>query len=186
MTELYLFRHIQSEMNLQQGVIVGGRSNHTPPSELGLTQGPKLGAWITHHGLRFDFVDSSPAIRTRRTAQFIMEGAGFPKAKLKISKRLQELSQGVAEGMLRDEVYTTEVIERIKIEQLDFRLHKGESMRDTGYRYQTYIRTHAEIRANEVDNASVTHVKFDENGQLYDFMVERDFNISTQDLPTLE
>lgn len=216
MTELYLFRHVQSELNLQQGVIVGGRSNHTPPSELGLTQGPKLGAWITRQGLHPDFVEASPAVRTIATHDLAMTAAGILIPKIRTDDRLQELSQGVHEGKNRDEVYTPEVAEAIKQHHLKFKFDEGESMYEVYLRMKSWVHdkqaeylgntmgfafthgfaircylggergwTHAQIRTNDVDNASATHIKFDENGQLYDFVMERDFNISTQDAPIL-
>lgn len=204
---MYLFRHARTVTN-DTPEIVGGRTNHAPLTELGERQAGLLGLWIAKRKLVPDAVYVSPAVRTLETARIALERAGIIHDPV-VDDRLQELSQGIHEGKLRAEVYDDEVIQRIGTELKDFRLEGGESMNDVAARKQEWANSvraigehrtifafthgfaircyvgellgwsHAEIRANDVDNASATVINFSEDGSLADIQ----FNLDTQTTP---
>lgn len=205
MKQLYLFRHAESVFNRDNAHLVGGRSNHAPLTETGEKQAVRLGHWIAARSLMPDVVYISPAVRTVETARISLEAAGIIHSPV-LDDRLQELSQGFSEGLLRTQVYTDAVIARIGIESKDFRLDGGESMNDValrkrawaeealaveghehifaythGFAIRCYVGdllgwTHEEIRANDHANAHATIVTFADDGQLVDVA----FNLSTQ------
>lgn len=204
MKTLYLFRHAETKMNITPD-IVGGRSNHEPLTGLGEEQAVRLGHWISRRQLKPDVVYVSPAVRTIETARISLEAAGLVVEPV-VDKRLQELSQGLAEGKPRKEIYTKEVQKLINRDLKDFKLEGGESMNDVaarkrsfseysraveehddifvythGYAIRCYVGdllgwSHAEIRANDHDNAAATILSFDNDGNL----AGTQFNISTQ------
>jgi broad specificity phosphatase PhoE len=208
MQTVWLFRHAQSEFNTRQDEYVGGRSNESPLSELGETQARRLGHWMVHRGLDPDIVYTSPAVRTRETGRLSLEAGGITVPVI-TDGRLQEMSQGPAEGMLRHSIYTKEVVEKIQTELLDFKLPGGESMNDVADRMQNWLEDinfrpghetvavythgfairclvgrllewdHSGIRDNNVDNASATRLSFAYTGAA----PEIDFNIDTQTGP---
>lgn len=204
MTSLYLFRHAQSEWNINEPRLVGGRSNHIPLTTEGRLQAQRLGQWIAGNGLEPEVVYFSPAVRTIQTGMIALDAAGLPNDPI-VDDRLQELSQGTQEGLAVSEVYTREILERIKLEQKDFKLEAGESMNDVaarkrdwaeyvlskghptifafthGFAIRCYVGSlldwdHPTVRAADVDNASATILRFDEQGNLVDY----EYNVATQ------
>lgn len=163
-----------------------------------------MGAWIAGKDLKPDVIYSSPAVRTTETARIALAAAGITLPVI-VDERLQELSQGPAEGRWRHEVYTPDLLDRIAIELKDFRLEGGESMNDVcgrgiewwqevrrardakvvfafthGYTIRCFVGSllgwdHTAIRQNEVDNAAATRLTFGDDGGL---IVQ--FNLSTQ------
>lgn len=206
-TTIWLFRHAQSEMNTHQGEYVGGRSNGTPLTPEGKAQAWKLGLWIARNKLAPDVVYASPAKRTLQTGRLSLKAAGI-RMPLIEDFDVQEMSQGDAEGMLRQDVYTKEVLEQIQSELMDFKLPGGESMNDVADRgydrieslrqlhagETTFIYTHGffvrclvgryldwdhtAIRSNDVDNAAATRLVF-RDGEATPGVA---FNLNTQSL----
>jgi len=205
MPSLYLFRHAQSVMNESYTHLVGGRSNHVSLTALGESQAQRLGLWIRANCPMPDAIYVSPAARTIQTARIALDmaGIGLP---YEIEDRLQELSQGVNEGKLRDEVYTPDVKSVIAIQQKDFKFEKGDSMNEVyarvdnwaeeairkpeaevvygfthGFSARCYVGgkegwDHAAIRSNDMGNAAATIVNFDDKLRY----LRTDFNINTQ------
>lgn len=126
--QILFIRHGQSAANLEPHII-NGRGNHHPLSPVGEAQAALVGPWLLEHYGEPDAVLASPAVRTRETARIALEAAGL-ELPVAIDDDLQELSQGDWTGLLREAVYTPEVYERIKTEQMDFKSPGGESMRD--------------------------------------------------------
>ena len=206
MKELFLFRHAESDWNLNKAHLIGGRSNHTPLTREGEEQARRLGLWIAARDLKPDVVYFSPAVRTLETGRIALETAGILHEGI-IDDRLQEMSQGMFEGVLRSKVYTEERMAQAIAEGKDFKLESAESINDVAMRkgewsdeartrtghniifaftHGVAIRcymgelldwTRDEILANETDNASATIIRF--NG---DRLVDYEFNVNTQDV----
>ncbi len=204
MASIFLFRHTRSKMNDEEH-LVGGRSNHTPLTDLGESQAKQLGLWIAQRKLVPDVIYASPAIRTLATARIALSEAGISKD-LIIDDRLQELSQGVEEGKPREEVYHPGVLEQINQQLKDFKFDGGDSMNDVtvrkkewseearsitehnvifafthGFAIRCYVGdmlgwSHAQIRDNQVDNGSATVLHFGSTGELTGLL----YNIDTQ------
>lgn len=138
-TELYLIRHAESEMNTNPHLI-GGRSNHTPLTVLGIMQAKNLGKHLLAEDILPDSVYSSPALRTLSTARYCLQSMGINQP-ITIDDRLQELGQGVSEGKPRDAIYTTQVMNDILRLGKDFKLDGGESMNDVARRMASWAET---------------------------------------------
>lgn len=200
----WLFRHVESAHNLLYDKIVAGRAHDSEPTDLGRIQAPWLGKWIRDVGILPDVAYASPAVRTLYTGRTALLAAGLDM-ELFPDDRLQEMTQGTSEGMDREDVYTEEVLERIRKQQLDFALPEGESMRQVAHRVGEWsadarakrearvimafthgvaIRCrvaalcgwgHAQVMANHVGYAGATRITYDETGQAVDIR----FNIPT-------
>lgn len=118
--------------------LVGGRSNHSPLTPLGVQQAKRLGQIMGSKNIIPEKVFASPAKRTIDTAQYSLAEMGINPDVL-IQDELQELGQGPAEGKPRDEIYTDSI--RADIDRLgkDFKLVGGESMNDVGLRMNAWI-----------------------------------------------
>ena len=102
MINLYLFRHGQSEANLNAEIIAGGNID-TPLSHLGKRQAYALKDRLYREGIRFDEVWSSDLVRAVSTAE--IAGVSNSHVPLFIDKRLRELYQGDFVGKNRKETY---------------------------------------------------------------------------------
>lgn len=138
-TELYLIRHAESEMNTNPHII-GGRSNHTPLTELGVVQAKMLGKHLLEEGITPDSVYSSPAVRTLTTARYCLEAMGVNQL-IFVDNDIQELGQGVSEGQPRDSIYTDQIMSDIMRLGKDFSLEGGESMNDVARRMSCWAET---------------------------------------------
>lgn len=136
-TELYLIRHAQSKINTTPDII-GGRSNETPLSSLGIRQSKKLGRALLAKGLFPDDVFCSPARRTKETAKYSLTEMGLDMTPHE-EEAIQELSQGIVEGENRDEIYTDAVLEDIAQSGKDFKFEGGESMNEVGLRMSNWV-----------------------------------------------
>ncbi len=125
-TQLTFVRHAESVLNTRPEQIVG-RSNHAPLTVRGLYQASLLGGYLRESGQRFDAVYSSGAVRTDRTAQAIIDAAGYD-LRVVVDERLQEVSQGPWEGRLREDVYTDDFITRYRLDSIDGCLPGAESI----------------------------------------------------------
>ncbi len=205
MKALYLFRHAESDWNLNKQHLIGGRSKHTPLSEKGEEQSYRLGLWIANRELKPDVVYFSPAVRTLETGRIALETAGILHEGI-VDDRLQEMSQGQYEGTVRAEIYNQERKARAIAEGKDFKLETAESINDVAFRkgawseearsrnghHVIFAFTHGlaircyvgdllgwsrdEILAHETDNASATEIDFADDGTLQTIR----FNIDTQ------
>ncbi|MBK9131447.1 MAG: histidine phosphatase family protein [Gammaproteobacteria bacterium] len=59
-----------------------------PLSARGRRDAPRMGRWLRAHGLRPDFVLSSPALRTRQTTEAVLEALELPQDRLRYDDRL--------------------------------------------------------------------------------------------------
>jgi broad specificity phosphatase PhoE len=143
MSEIYLVRHPESALNTKRS-IVGGRSNETPITLKGEQQARQFTKAFLANYPSPDVYFASPAVRTQKLMQIYSETLGQP-IELFTDDDLQEMSQGSAEGMLRSEVYTPEVLEQITQKQKEFSLPNGESVNNVCRRMSSWaIRTACE------------------------------------------
>ena len=129
MTEFYFVRHAETELNILPHII-GGRSNHAKLTSRGERQAVQFGTWLNKSMFSPDVIYISPAHRTRETARLIIDEAGCHAVPLYVDDRLQELSQGIKEGVDRHITYTNEVQQRIHQDPFGFKFEEGESIRD--------------------------------------------------------
>ena len=151
-TEVCLIRHAESVMQLKSHLI-GGRSNWAPITELGEQQSDFLGTYLGNEGMKPDRVLSSPAVRTRQTAERSLAAMGLG-LEIEIHDGLQEMDQGEWEGRLRDEMLTPDALERIVAMGKNARPPGGESMNDVGRRL--YATLDEQVVRSEMDG--VIHV----------------------------
>ncbi len=135
--KLYCLRHAESVANTNPHII-GGRSNETPLTELGIEQAKTLGRYLAAPRFRPDFIYASPAVRTLQTAHYALAEAGIDYEPT-IDEALQEMDQGLWVGLNRHETYTPAVLKDIKRLKKDFKADDGESMNDTGMRKLTAV-----------------------------------------------
>ena len=135
-TALFL-RHAETNLNADP-VNIGGRSKWAPLSVLGETQPADTAMYFMQRGITFDNWYSSPAVRALRTGRLLCEALGVSHEPI-IDDRLQEMSQGDAEGRPRKEMWNEEAEERIAHEQMDFKFSNGESMREAGERKMDWL-----------------------------------------------
>lgn len=153
MAHFYLVRHAESVANAHPE-LVGGRSNHSPLTERGKAQARQLGKFVREYDIQYDRVLSSPAKRTLATAKYAFNRTGRD---IIVLNKLQEISQGIAEGMPRVEVYTPEVLATIKKKGRDFAMPGGESTRQVGARMLQCLSRVADWASDEVPHMVVTH-----------------------------
>jgi isoleucyl-tRNA synthetase len=91
----FVMRHGQCESNINN-VLNGDINVPNHLTELGKEQARKAAKSIKDLG--FDVIIASPFMRTRETANIVMEEIGFPKDKLITDERLCERKMGVWEG----------------------------------------------------------------------------------------
>jgi broad specificity phosphatase PhoE len=136
LTEIYMIRHAETVMNTNPHII-GGRSNSTPLTERGVGQAIRLGATLKERGILPDGAYASPARRTRDTGYYSLTAMALDLEPT-IADEIQELSQGLAEGLPRAGVYTPEVKRDIDRQGKNFRLEGSESMNDVGERMEDW------------------------------------------------
>jgi broad specificity phosphatase PhoE len=147
-TELYFIRHAETVMNTNTH-LVGGRSNETPLTPRGIEQAKTLGRTMFSKGIIPTKVFASPALRTIDTARYSLIEMGLDVEPL-IHDAIQELSQGLAEGKPRAEVYTETVKQDIDRLGKEFKLEGGESMNDVGLRMSGWLSETFTNTANEL------------------------------------
>ncbi len=123
---LYLLRHAESEYNNGSGR-VGGRSNGIKLTNRGIHQANALAARLRQEGRSFSLVYASPAVRAMRTASIVCEEMGLPRNIICVREDLQEMSQGDWEGKYKGELYTPEVMARMRSDPLNYSAPNGES-----------------------------------------------------------
>lgn len=75
---LYLIRHGESEMNLdERRGLVGGRCSSSPLTQKGSEEARKLGSYLGRRGKKFDYVFSSTAVRALNTAKLSLSEMGL-------------------------------------------------------------------------------------------------------------
>lgn len=137
MTTFLFIRHCETEMNTRPH-IVGGRSNHTPPTPLGLRQAAAFGRYLAAHNVRPHAIYSSGAVRTNITAKTALQLANI-KLPIHEDARLLEISQGIYEGKLKTEAYSAKNISRYNTPAITGRFPGGESIRDAQIRMREFL-----------------------------------------------
>lgn len=136
--DIYFIRHAESEMN-NSPHIIQGRNSGVKLSERGIIQAQKLGERLLAEGVKFDAIYSSIAVRAYETARIACEKMGV-SANITRLEQLVEQSQGDWEGKIRKEVYTPEVIERIRKDMYNFCPPNGESMKMVEERMYSFVK----------------------------------------------
>lgn len=133
-----LMRHAESAMNLMPHLI-GGRSNTTPLTQHGQETALAAGRRLAQTGYQPTALYSSPAVRTLHTAQLLNEAAGWA-LEIRVDDRLQELSQGDAEGQPRDQWWTPAALAAMTNEPLTHRLApNAENHHDVQHRMRAAL-----------------------------------------------
>lgn len=125
---VYLIRHGESELNVHQPIIVGGRSRWCELTGPGLSQAKTLGRWLGRSGISADRICASTAVRAQQTARYALQEADIPLRRIETFIELEELDQGDWENELREETYTPEVIAQIIEDKWAFTPPGGESL----------------------------------------------------------
>mgnify|MGYP000996800865 CR=1 FL=1 len=137
MIELYLIRHGESEANTIRKYI-GGRVSNSILTPKGIYQAKRLKRILRINNIKFDVIYSSSAIRAISTACLSVNPEN---SNINYFENLEEITMGDWSGKLRSKIYTPEVLEQIKKEQLDFKAPNGESQREVADRYEHFINT---------------------------------------------
>lgn len=154
--EVYLIRHANSEYNHDFPHLICGRNNSVPLTERGIEQSKNLGRHLLRAGLFPTQVHISPAVRTMATAVYSL-GELWVDIEPQIDYALQEMSQGIFEGLDRDETYNEAVKAEILRVEKDFKLEGGESMNETCARMQGWLDDTAELTAPDSRTFVYTH-----------------------------
>ena len=136
---LYLLRDGESELNVLQPSLVGGRSGWCELTPDGIAQARRLGDWLAAQQIPCDRVVASTAVRAQQTARYALEAAGIPLRRLETSPLLEEQGQGEWENRLRTAVYTPEVVAQVRALNWHFRAPGGESFADVAARVGRWL-----------------------------------------------
>ena len=139
-------------MNTRMGII-GGRSNHTPLSEKGVRQAKALGGWLSVSPISPDVIYVSPAVRALQTADNSLTVANWDRTPLH-DPRIQELAQGIMEGVPRTDAYTPEVLAQIAKKPFDFKFEGGESIAEVMHRMVDFV---ADITVKHPDDTVLVY-----------------------------
>ena len=111
-----------------------------PLSDHGIDQARQVGAMIGH--LHFDRVISSPLIRARSTAKYVLDGSDYISlnSRMETDQRLEEQHFGIFEGLTYKEI-EKEYPEDLRAWNADFenyRIPQGESFLDVRKRIDSF------------------------------------------------
>ncbi|KAI3437943.1 hypothetical protein D9Q98_000387 [Chlorella vulgaris] len=148
MLKVLLVRHAQCEMNLHITERIGGRTNHSPLTELGEQQARAVASHLRttfHHDakpakdVRFF---SSTAVRAVETAKAVMAALEVEDGLVQ-SEQLLELEQGEFEGAVRRECFPPELIASFAADPwgvaYNFAPPRGESQRQVEVRMLAFL-----------------------------------------------
>lgn len=125
-----LVRHAESELNVRQPSIIGGRSRWCELTPRGIAQARHLGRWLRDTRPPIDRVVASTAVRAQQTARYSLEQTDVPLRRLETFTELEEMCQGDWENRLRETTYTPEVFARLGQDPWHFSAPGGESSAD--------------------------------------------------------
>lgn len=134
---LYLIRHAEGVH--QDNSKLGGRSFDATLTPRGVEQATLLGQRFHKQDIIFDAIYSSPIIRSIQTATIALSQMPNHSQVISTTEALQEFSQGDWEGLLRAEIYTPEVLNRINSKGRYFTPPNGESQRMTERRFSNWV-----------------------------------------------
>ena len=136
--DILIIRHAQTPLNAARDTI-GGRAINLPLNAEGERQalacGQALALEHSQKGLAVDAIYCSPAVRTRRTLELILEGAPYLKeTPIHYDERLLELGRGEWEGQPAAQIITPQMKERMRANSWHFKAPGGESQWDVEQR----------------------------------------------------
>jgi broad specificity phosphatase PhoE len=129
-TTLLLIRHGESEVNVHDPPMIGGRSTWCELTPRGIEQSRALGRWMREQQVPCDQVVASVAVRAQQTARHCLSEAGIALRRLRTAPELEELSQGDWENHPRSVILTPETVRLIEETHWEFRPPGGESQAD--------------------------------------------------------
>lgn len=135
---LYFIRHGQTLLNADN-TIIGGQSPAAILSEKGEIECQLLAKYLCDSGMSPDLIYSSPYVRTAKTAEKLCELLLYPVEDLFYTELIVELSQGLWEGRVRDEVYTTQTLLEMSTQGNFFTPPGGESKMDVVMRAGQFV-----------------------------------------------
>lgn len=128
---IYIVRHGETEAN-KNGYLQGW-------TDVPLNENGRILAKLTGRGMkgiRFDHCFSSPLIRAKETAEFLLRESGN-SVSISFDDRIKEMSFGSFEGMsVRDE----QVAQFLKDPVVDFKIPGGESIQEVMKRTQEFLK----------------------------------------------
>lgn len=127
---LYLVRHGQTNVNLQDATLVNGLYPQARLTAKGHTQAESLGRYFTDRQINFDRVYCSSIQRARHTLQSLHQKHPIDLDSVIYDYTLRERSQGKWEGKTQSEVYTLETVQQIHQQGSWFTPPGGESYQD--------------------------------------------------------
>lgn len=138
--KIYLLRHAESTSNPNEKTIINGRDLEAPLSDVGKAQAERLAAKIDISiDSPIQAIYVSPALRTRQTLALLEPALVIAEAPKIVDEQLIELTQGVAEGKRREDVYTPDVVLQRETLGKDFSFEEGESMNDAAARLRAWL-----------------------------------------------
>lgn len=148
MLELYLFRHPESEMNLQEPNLIYGPEDNSVLTILGKQQLEKLEERLDREKITFHHLSTSPALRCQALTQRIALAANCSHPII-ITPNLRDRNEGEWIGKKRSEIYTPDLIKRCQSDDLyhwNLKAPGGESYANVAARVLEWIE--AELLAN--------------------------------------
>lgn len=140
---ILLVRHAECEMNLRLDTRIGGRSNGSPLTPLGVAQARALGARLARAITPAPAsIHSSTAVRAAETAAACATAAGLPLSSITTSDALLELDMGDWEGADRAACYGGPgVLDAIRADPTGWAAPGGESQAAVEARMAAYLET---------------------------------------------
>lgn len=137
-----------------------GCNNHVQLTDKGKEQARKLGQYWREHGVEFDHVFASEAVRATDTAKISCAEAGI-QAPITISPDIVEIFRGEWEGQSANHLFVGETLATYLADPHNFRAPDGESEKEVEERmhaffdatvlplYQRFVQEEEERRAKE-------------------------------------
>ncbi len=128
----FVMRHGEAISNIKNVLDCSGDpKNHL--TEQGINQVTEF----TKNAKKFDYIFTSPFIRTKQTAEIVCEATGFDKSKIIYDDRLKEINSGTYDGVSIDK-YFKEINEQISYDS-NSKIGGGESHREVMNRAMAFL-----------------------------------------------
>ena len=146
-------RHAESVHNRYNSDVICGRSNDVKLSDDGIEQAKRLGEYLRVSDIKFDGIFSSTAYRTMETGYL----AGLDIDLENLYDELLEMDQGEWEGKLRKDIYTNEMMDKMRGDNWHFRAPGGESQYMVENRMVKWLEEHILGKYSEGRFLVITH-----------------------------
>ena len=156
-TTIRLIRHA-SGTHMGDAGVIAGRSPSAQLTREGRSQAHVRGLSWQCEGYQPDFIESSPILRCRMTAEIALRAAGLSALPVTMRDELAEMCQGALEGQPR----TAEIQAQMDKQRGSFRAPgvneeglPGENFGDGTARCLAYLQSHAQASANSEQDRQV-------------------------------